>query len=246
MASVTVSTAARVDAVEDASVVSAVVDGTGHLILTKGSGSTVDAGLVAGELPEATLIQQGIVELATDAETTAGTDAERAVTPAGLAAALLVALATLRERTNEAITINGGDANGKLEVVTIQDDNTDTNTWVNRVEFKFAEFTGGLIRNTFYLNEYGEIRVSPAKHNTTAFRAFVKEFANNPTTARSATTPVLEMMDNRTDRNSIWAVIGDGTTVIKGINMAYVLVLSAAASVPAGTPAGTVIVRTTT
>jgi len=39
-------------------------------------------------LAQATTISQGKVELATSAETIAGTDAERAVTPAGLAAAL--------------------------------------------------------------------------------------------------------------------------------------------------------------
>jgi hypothetical protein len=53
-------------------------------------------------------------------------------------------------------------------------------------------------------------------------------------------------MDNRTTQTSLWGIVGDGTTVVKGNRMAYVLVLSAAAAVPAGTPAGTVIVRTTT
>ncbi len=43
---------------------------------------------IAASTSAATTTAQGIVELATDAETIAGTDTERAVTPAGLAAAL--------------------------------------------------------------------------------------------------------------------------------------------------------------
>ncbi len=48
MAEVTGLTAPRMIAIEAASVVSGAVDGSGHLILTKHDGSTIDAGYVVG------------------------------------------------------------------------------------------------------------------------------------------------------------------------------------------------------
>jgi hypothetical protein len=87
MGTVDVFTAARSQAIEDGTIVSGAVDaGTGHLILTKHDGSTVDAGYVLGSVVAATTSVSGIVELATSAETITGTDTVRAVTPAGLAA----------------------------------------------------------------------------------------------------------------------------------------------------------------
>jgi hypothetical protein len=67
--------------IEAATIVSGAYDSSGHLILTKHDGGQVDAGL----LTASTTTQRGSVELATDAETQAGTDAARAVTPASLA-----------------------------------------------------------------------------------------------------------------------------------------------------------------
>lgn len=242
MGTVQVASAARVQAIADASVVSGELNESGHLVLTKGSGTTVDLGAVATP-PNASTTVKGIVELATDTETSTGTDSTRAVTPFSLSAFLT---ASFKKRRQADLIITGNDANGYVETVTIQDDGTATTTWVERLMYKFKDLASGLTRNVFYLNEYGEVRISPARHNTTAFRVFVKEYANNPTEARSATVPVMELMDNRTTRNSLWGIVSDGTTVVAGQRMAYVLVLSAAAAVPTGTPAGTVIVRTTT
>lgn len=87
-------TKTRMLAIEAASVVSGAVDsGTGHLILTKHDGTNLDAGYVWGTVVDATTTLKGIVELATNAEAIAGTDAVRAVTPAALAAALASVLA---------------------------------------------------------------------------------------------------------------------------------------------------------
>ena len=149
-----------------------------------------------------------------------------------------------QKRTGDEVTMNAGDltSTGYARNITIQDDGTDSATWINRWAIKFKE-VGGLIRNTFALNEYGEIRVAPGKHNTVALRVFVKEFVDNPVQARSATVPVMEVMDNRNTRNSLWGIVGDGTTVVAGQRMSYVLVLATGAAVPAGTPANTVIVR---
>lgn len=86
MADVLVYTAARSQAIEDGAIVSGVVNGSGHLILTTHAGTDIDAGYVLGSVVSADTTTQGIVELATSAETITGTDAVRAVTPAGLAA----------------------------------------------------------------------------------------------------------------------------------------------------------------
>lgn len=88
MATVTGLTAAAMEAIRDASVVSGVIDAFGHLILTKYDGSTIDAGYMIASVPDASTTVKGIVELATTAEVVAGIDAVRAVTPVSLATLL--------------------------------------------------------------------------------------------------------------------------------------------------------------
>lgn len=117
MATVTGLTAERMEAIEDASIVSGAIDGSGHLILTNHGGGTIDAGSALPALPTASDTVKGIVELATDAETSTGTDATRAVTPHGLTAAVgsLVPSATTSvqgkvELATDTETITGTDA----------------------------------------------------------------------------------------------------------------------------------------
>jgi hypothetical protein len=74
-------TAEAMLAIRDGTIVDGHFDTAGHLILTKYDGTLIDGGAVLS----ATTGQSGIVELATNAETQAGTDTTRAVTPAGLA-----------------------------------------------------------------------------------------------------------------------------------------------------------------
>lgn len=81
MATVTGMTAAAMLAIRDGTIVDGHFDTAGHLILTKYDGTLIDGGAVLAS----TTGQAGVVELATNAETQAGTDATRAVTPAGLA-----------------------------------------------------------------------------------------------------------------------------------------------------------------
>jgi len=76
------------EAIEAASVVSGTINGSGHLILTTHDGSTIDAGYVLGSVPDASETVKGLVELATTVEAAAGSDTIRAVTPAGLTAAV--------------------------------------------------------------------------------------------------------------------------------------------------------------
>jgi hypothetical protein len=72
--------------IEDASIVNGYIDTVGHLILITHGGEERDAGPIS--LFVATEDAIGSVELATPAETLAGTDTSRAITPAGLEASL--------------------------------------------------------------------------------------------------------------------------------------------------------------
>lgn len=93
MGIVQVFTAARMAAIEAASVISGAVNGvSGHLILTKHDGSTIDAGNVvgpAGTYPHASTAAEGTVFLASDADATTGTDAAKALTPHAMQAAMV-------------------------------------------------------------------------------------------------------------------------------------------------------------
>lgn len=84
MATVTGLTAARMLEIEAASVVSGTIDTSGHLILSTHDGTQIDAGYALVAVPDASDIQKGVVELATDSETVALTDANKAVTPSSL------------------------------------------------------------------------------------------------------------------------------------------------------------------
>lgn len=87
----------RMLAIEAASVVDGEIDGSGHLILTRYDGSTIDAGGALVAVPDASTSQKGVSELATQTETEAHTDATRAVTPASLASTIarILSLETL-------------------------------------------------------------------------------------------------------------------------------------------------------
>jgi hypothetical protein len=85
VASVTVYSSDAIDELIEGTVVGATFTDD-HLILTLKDDSTVDVGAVVTSLDVATTTNEGIVELATDAETLTGTDTTRAVTPFGAAA----------------------------------------------------------------------------------------------------------------------------------------------------------------
>lgn len=84
MATVESLTKDRMLAIEAASVVDGEINGSGHLILTRFDGSTIDAGYALVAVPSASTTVSGVVELATSSETSALTDTTRAVTPASL------------------------------------------------------------------------------------------------------------------------------------------------------------------
>jgi hypothetical protein len=89
MGSVTAYTTDGVDALLADAIVSASINSSnGHISMTSKDGTVTDIGsILTGILPASTTAQ-GIVELATDAETVTGTDATRAATPFGVAAAI--------------------------------------------------------------------------------------------------------------------------------------------------------------
>ena len=114
MATVTGFTAARTLLIEDATIVDGDFDASNHLILVTQGGPTVDA----GTLPTASLTVSGVVELATTGETTTGTDAVRATTPAGVAAAISAA----------AVPTATDTVQGKVELATDAETITGTDT----------------------------------------------------------------------------------------------------------------------
>src|SRR5688500_20181663 len=106
MATVQSMTLPRLLALEADTVVGGHIDGSGNLILEQHDGSTIDDGSALAAIPDASETVKGKVELATSAATITGTDAVRAVTPAGLEATVaidatigLVDLATTPEAT---------------------------------------------------------------------------------------------------------------------------------------------------
>lgn len=109
MASVTVYSVSKIDDLIAGDVVGAAIVG-GHLVLTLRDDSTIDVGAVVTSLVDATLTSSGVVELATDTETIAGTDGGRVVTPLGLAAKVATSTAKgVVELATDAETSTGTD-----------------------------------------------------------------------------------------------------------------------------------------
>jgi hypothetical protein len=73
------------------------------------------AGQAKANVANASLTGRGAVELATNAEAVAGTDTERAVTPAALAAALLVFKSVMRNYIDGFVIANGSDATNDID-----------------------------------------------------------------------------------------------------------------------------------
>lgn len=149
-----------------------------------------------------------------------------------------------RDKTQEEIVFTTGLNTAFVEKYTVEDDGTPTSGWVDRL-VAFFKPVGTAARMVHWLNEYFELRVAPAKHNTTAFRIFVRDSASVQPTARDADVPLLEMMDDRVNRIPIWGLYYQGEIRVNEVPMNYAMVLGPLDAVPVGTPAGTIIVRTT-
>lgn len=159
MATITGLTAAAMIAIRDDMVVTGTINGSGHLILTTYDGTTIDAGSIAGAIGAASTTASGIVELATTAETTAGTDAVRAVTPAGLNAVSttkqpldddLSAIASIAPANDDVIQRKGG-------------------VWVNRTMLQLL--TDLLAKQTLAANALAETALPSAYPSGVSFMA---------------------------------------------------------------------------
>ena len=100
----------RLTALEDATVIDGYINGSGDLILVQHDSTEINAGSALPLMPDASETVKGKVELATSAETITGTDAVRAVTPAGLQAKVASDTAKgIVELATSAETITGTD-----------------------------------------------------------------------------------------------------------------------------------------
>ena len=110
------------------------------------------------------------------------------------------------------ISLDAGDPGERLAVIRIENDGTDTAVWPNRVEFHYVhnpiDFPA-VTRLTSFFNEYGEFRTIPAKGATVPFRLFLK--AQPADDDHNAGVPMFEIMDNRGDRNRLFAIHNDGS-----------------------------------
>jgi hypothetical protein len=238
MAEVIVLSAEAIHALVDLALNSVVIDGSGHLKFTTVEGDTIDLGSIKAHA--------GLSGLTNDDHTQyAKADGSR-----GAFATPAQGTKADNARKNKDIATNNislsDPTNDIVENVLIVDDGSSTSAWPNRIQFKFQDSHS--TRNTSAFNEYGEFRGAPAKHNTVAARWFVND---NPSytdgTARDATVPIIELMDDRTNRNHLWGVYADGRVKIATgqILTAPVIVLGPSDAIPTGTPTGAVIVRTT-
>jgi hypothetical protein len=107
----------------------------------------------------------------------------------------------------------------------------DTSAWPDRLRFYFQRMIAGVLqtkRLTVWFNEFFEIRGTGAKTNTTVCRFYVREFPADP--AHSSTVPVLEVADDRTNRNVMFGIMGNGDIVrtIGGVLVVHKLVIVSA------------------
>jgi|SRR5689334_11302206 len=121
MATAVVMSADATNAALDELIETGAFDGSGDLILTTRGGSNINAGSPIITIPDADTTTKGLVELATTAETTAGSDSVRAVTPAGLDATLT---ANVPGKVPSASTT----VQGKVELATDAEATTGTDT----------------------------------------------------------------------------------------------------------------------
>lgn len=136
----------------------------------------------------------------------------------------------------ETVTLN---ANQPLTTVTITDDGTPTANWPDRWQWRYQP-QGDTPRLVQWTNEYGEQRLIPAKHNTVPFRIF-----GAPTTTETHTGPLLEVANNRQDRDTVFSVNQDGDIEAAGNITAANLGVAGIAVNPETTPPnGWLVVRT--
>lgn len=246
MASVTVYSAEKVDELTDDAVVGASIT-DGHLIISFRNGTSFDVGAVLSGLSDASDTVKGLVELATDTETTTGTDSARAVTPLGLSALTgtetrrgLVELATTTEASTGTDTSRVVTPAGLASAVMLKNVNRATVVVEDPDESQFS--IGGTLRS--WWNEWRALR-GRNPYPTYADALVRAVVMDGDFTGGNA----LEIEDRRTTNSitSIWGVnwgTGRVTQQDCAVGMVYVLNASqTSADIPASLPAGTLVVK---
>jgi hypothetical protein len=111
-------------------------------------------------------------------------------------------------------TFQGSD--GEWQILHVADDGTSSSTWDNRWEIWYTP-SGGSAQRVAWFNEYGELRLIPAKDNTVALRVHAAEDATD-LAARDMSQEVLEVADVWSGaRTTMFGVYGDGTSYHLGL-----------------------------
>jgi hypothetical protein len=105
-------------------------------------------------------------------------------------------------------------ATDQVTSITIQDDGSPTGPWPNRWEWSYDHLPAGSPRLVQWVNEYGELRIAPAKSNTVALKLYTKPLAIDP----PLTVNVFEIEDDRTTGTKLFTVSANGTVTARNIN----------------------------
>src|SRR5690606_6915587 len=122
-------------------------------------------------------------------------------------------------RDNSDVMVASTDTLGTF---TVESDGSSTSGWPNRLGWLYKPL-GGVAKLVQWVNEYGELRITPARNNTVGFRVFV---GDNPTdyANRNPEAAVVEVASDRTNRTRKFAIFGDGTVTAKNIDAKVVTV----------------------
>lgn len=131
----------------------------------------------------------------------------------------------------------------KIGSYTVVDDGSATSGWLDRLEFFYDHAGAETPRRTTYLNEYCELRISPAKGSTVPLRIFQRETTSDPT--HNAGVNLFEIMDNRTDRNIQMGIANDGTITAPNVKNKVVTWPTGSEPSLSGVPDGTLWIEYT-
>lgn len=145
-------------------------------------------------------------------------------------------------------TFLASDTNGYLDYNTVQEESVDqvSTDWVDRFRGFFKPF-GATARTVIWFNETFELRLAPAKHNTTCFVIYVRENSTVQTHARNDTVPLFVLRDDRDLRTHFWGLYNNGIVRVgpNAIQDVPAILLGPTDPIPTGTPNPCIIYRTT-
>lgn len=115
-------------------------------------------------------------------------------------------------------TVSGPGSSMQFANLTINEttENEDTSNWPNRWTTSFRRMVGGVLQAAAlvsWFNEYGELRIIPAKSNTIPLRLFVKNSPTDP----AHTVNMFEIVNDRTNRVVQFAVDSNGKVTAPNI-----------------------------